>query len=705
MKIRVRFTLLQLLIIAGFLGSMSFVFIQFSRVYHLKQLEIQSIQTSTALKTLEQDTRLFSSRHKNLRFLWEDWKTSFQQFDTLYAEMLNNPYHRLLRQDAIVQKKALDESWTTVKEMEIQPLTGSFQKILSSNLPALIGDNGIKISSQLIGLKEGSESVQVQQLAEIEADFDSLKDSLVMSISIPTEHFIINLSDEIELFSSKLYRITIVISILIQAGGIFFVLLFTRSFSRNTIELERTMAKVSDGNFNINLDIHSGDEFEDISKHFNALTQDLWNRIESMKDMMRDIGSLTGEDTEIGELEDFILELAIDNTGADTGIFMTVEEGMLVLRKALGYFPPPMPLPPMVSSKREFITDWFKNHRIAPGEGILGYVIKSGEPRFVRDNMEGELPDNVKQDSDTFINSAIFIPLIISGSTVGILALALTRIESVFTDMDYAYMRSYGEFISLTLDNMQKYHELLKSHQINREIEVAADIQKTLLPERLPSLNNAEVAAFSDAAKGVSGDYYDIFDLGGGKTAVIICDVSGKGVPASLLMIMIRTIIRSISSPEKRSDRIMAELNRAVTGRMGADRFATISIIILDAENGTLSYSNGAHHPLYILRGETGKYRMFDTDGLPLGIDINASFGHKRIRVRTNDYLVLFTDGLPEARNTDGEELGTDRLLKFIARHADQTPRELTRRVKDYIEDFTSGTKHDDQTFVTLKVG
>ncbi|RKX74938.1 MAG: hypothetical protein DRP49_05305, partial [Spirochaetes bacterium] len=345
MKIRVRFTLLQLLIIAGFLGSMSFVFIQFSRVYHLKQLEIQSIQTSTALKTLEQDTRLFSSRHKNLRFLWEDWKTSFQQFDTLYAEMLNNPYHRLLRQDAIVQKKALDESWTTVKEMEIQPLTGSFQKILSSNLPALIGDNGIKISSQLIGLKEGTESVQVQQLAEIEADFDSLKDSLVMSISIPTEHFIINLSDEIELFSSKLYRITIVISILIQAGGIFFVLLFTRSFSRNTIELERTMAKVSDGNFNINLDIHSGDEFEDISKHFNALTQDLWNRIESMKDMMRDIGSLTGEDTEIGELEDFILELAIDNTGADTGIFMTVEEGMLVLRKALGYFPPPMPLP------------------------------------------------------------------------------------------------------------------------------------------------------------------------------------------------------------------------------------------------------------------------------------------------------------------------------------------------------------------------
>jgi len=705
MKIRVRFTLLQLLIIAGFIGSMSFVFIQFSRVYHLKQLEIQSIQTSTALKTLDQNTRLFSSRHKNLRFLWGDWETSFQQFDELYMEMLSNPYHHLLGQDAIVQKETLGKSWTTVKEGEIQRLTERFQIILSEELPDITGDNGIKISRQLIGLVEGTESIQVQKLTEIEAEFDSLKNSLIADISIPTERFITNLSNEIELISSKLYSFSIVISVFIQAGGIFLVFLFTRSFSRNTMELERTMAKVSEGNFNINLNIQSGDEFEDISKHFNALTQDLWNRIESMKDMMRDIGSITGEETEIGELEDFILELAIDNTGADAGIFMTEEEGMLVLKKAQGYFPPPIPLPPMVSSKREFVSEWFRNHRIAPGEGMLGNVIKSGEPRFVRDNIDGELPDNIKQDSDTFINSAIFVPLIVSGSTIGLLALVLTRSESVFTDMDYAYMRSYGEFIALILDNMQKYHELLKSHKINREIEVAADIQKTLLPERLPSLNNAEVAAFSDAAKGVSGDYYDVFDLGGGKTAIIICDVSGKGVPASLLMIMIRTIIRSISSPEKRSDRIMGELNRAVTGRMGADRFATISIIILDAEKGSISYSNGAHHPLYILRGETGKYRMFDTDGLPLGIDINASFGHKRIRVRTNDYLVLFTDGLPEARNTAGEELGTDRLLKFIARHAGQNPVELTRRVKDYIEDFTSGTKHDDQTFVTLKVG
>jgi len=627
MKIRVKFSLFQLLIVAGFLSSMTFIFVQFSHVYHLKQLEVQSIQTSTTLETLIQNTGLFTSRHMDLISLWENWDSSYQTFEEYFTQMVDNPYHRLLGKAALARRDKMSEDWLSIKDTQIRQLTDNMREAFKGELPYLVGVKGIKVSKKIFEQENEINTGLIQDLTSIETDFNDLNEILKQSISYPMVQFIYDLGIEIEQFSARLYKITIAIAILIQAGGVLLVLFFTRSFSRNTIELERTMAEVASGNFNINLNIRSGDEFEDISGHFNALTQDLWNRIESMKDMMRDIGSISGEEADIEELEEFILELAIDNTGADAGLFMVMEDGYLIEKKVQGYFPPPMPLPPTVSSKREFVTNWFSNHRINPGEGILGQVAASGESRFVRENKEGELPDNMNQESDSFINSAIFVPLIIAEATVGILALVLTRKESVFTDMDYAYMRSYGEFIALTLDNMQKYHELLKSHQVNREIEVAADIQKTLLPERLPNLNNAEVAAFSDAAKGVSGDYYDVFDLGEGKTAVIICDVSGKGVPASLLMIMIRTIIRSISSPEKRSNQIMTELNRAVTGRMGSDRFATISIIILDAEKGVVSYSNGAHHPLYILRGETGKYRMFDTDGLPLGIDINASFG------------------------------------------------------------------------------
>lgn len=704
MRIRNKFTFLQLIIVAGFIGSMAFILIRFNQADNLKQLELRSVESMTELKTMEQKTRLFSSRSMPLDLLWDDWTTSYRRFDYLYSQMLDNPYHRLLGKTATIRKETRLEAWTAIKTLEIEPLGRDFEEALSGDLAGITGNNGLAISREIIGSEIGFDSAQAMQIAELESRFNNLRDSMVASISIPTESFIEDLREKVGQFSGTLLISALAIAILIQAGSAFFVYRFSSNFSKHITQLEQTLAKVANGNFDIDLDIKSNDEFEDIAVHFNILAQDLWARIESMKDMMRDIGNATGEEVDLGELEEFMVELAIDNTGADAGLLMEVEDGMLSMKRSQGYFPPPMTLPPMVASKREYVVDWFETHRIATGEGLLGQILTTAEPRFIRDNKDGELPDNADSESDLFISSAIFIPLNVSGSTIGILALALTRQNAVFTDLDYAYMRSYGEFIALTIDNMQKYYSLVKSHQINREIEVAADIQKALLPEKMPRLKGAEVAAFSDAAKGVSGDYYDVFELGGGKTAVVICDVAGKGVPASLLMIMIRTIIRSISSPEKRADQIMTELNRAITGRMGSDRFATISMVILDSEDGTISYANGAHHPLYILRGDSGKYRMFDADGLPLGIDINATFERKKIRVKTNDYLVLFTDGLTEARNSTGEELGTDRLLRYVARYADQHPRELARRVKDYLDDFTSGAKHDDQTFVALKV-
>ena len=705
MKIRTKFTLIQVIILSGFLVAIGLILFRFNQADKLKNLELRGVQAITELKTLERKTDLFGSRRMPLNLLLGDWKETYRRFDYYYTVMLTDNAHRLLGKGAIIRSNTRLEAWQEIKKLEIEPLVENVERTISSNLVELTGSSGIQLSRLFIGENLGIDSQEVQALDEIDTRFRNLKDSLVASIFIPAENFIEDLRLRVETYSDTLYISTLILAVIIQTGSALAGMRFSRAFSRHMIELERTLTKVAEGNFDINLDIHSGDEFEDLANHFNILTQDLWNRLESMKDMMRDIGSNTGEGTDIGTLEDFILELAIDNTGADAALLMNVEDGMLVLNKILGYFPPPMALPPMVGSKREYVLEWFSSHRIAAGEGILGQVLAGKEPRLVRDNSERELADNADPESDLYINSAIFVPLIISGSVVSIMALCLTRQDVVFTDLDYAYMRSYGEFVAVTLDNIFKYHELVRSHQLNREIEVAADIQKTLLPERMPAIFQAEVAAFSDAAKGVSGDYYDVFDLGENKTAIVICDVAGKGVPASLLMIMIRTILRTISSPEKRADTIMTELNRAISGRLGADRFATIALIIFDTREHVISYSNGAHHPLYILRGESGRYRVFDTDGLPLGIDINAAFGHKNIRVHSNDYVVMFTDGLPEARNPEGQELGTDRLLRFIARHADQNPREMARRVKDYVEDFTTGNKHDDQTFVALKVG
>ena len=216
---------------------------------------------------------------------------------------------------------------------------------------------------------------------------------------------------------------------------------------------------------------------------------------------------------------------------------------------------------------------------------------------------------------------------------------------------------------------------------------------------------NASLYAYSEAAKGISGDYYDAFQLDDNKLLITVCDVAGKGVPASLVMIMIRTILRLITSKTHNAKSVVSILNNLLTARLGIDHFATIGLFIYDNEKKVVSYTNGAHHPLYVYKAEKDKFLKFDTDGLPLGLEADTEFGHKRFQVSMGDYLVLFTDGLNEARNLEGEEFTTNRLLAIIQRNAHMNPYDLTIEIRNNLGEFTEGTsQHDDQTLLLMKV-
>jgi len=681
MNIRSKITFIHFLIAIGFLGSMVLIVLRFNNMHNLKSLELQGANSLTELKTLELKTTLFSKRNQTLGLLLEDWIISIRRFDYLYNEMLNNPAHRFLGKDGIASRDEMVLEWDSAKNNELNPLIEELESAfaLAGEIRNLVGRTTLSISRELLAEEFGSDSAVYLELIEIENHFTRVRELLVTDVFEHAESFIGELRQRISDYVLSLLYTTIAIALAFQLVGSFFALRFSQNFRGHVTQMGDTLAKVASGTFDIKLDIHSGDEFESIAENFNLLTQELWARIESMKNMMNEVGNAIENVSATEEMEKLMLRLAVENTYADAGILMDVNNGELYPKHTQGDFPS---LPS---------TDY----------KILDSV--TGEPLFIRKNM-GELPDNTDSNSEAFISSAIFIPIIQTDEGMGILALVRTKAENYFNDLDYAYMRSYGEFISLTLDNMDKYNQLMNTRKIGREIVVASEIQKSLLPEKMPALQGVEIAAFSDAVKGIGGDFYDVFDVGENKTAIIICDVAGKGVSASLVMVMIRTIIRSISSPEKRADRIMIELNRAISGSVGVDRFATSAIIILDSKNGIVSYSNAAHLPLYVFRGDAGKYYMFDTEGLPLGIENKADFGHKQIKLNKDDYLVLFTDGLSEARNNEGAELGARALLKFVARHSDSNPNELVQLVKNFANEHSDGYEHDDQTFLALRV-
>jgi phosphoserine phosphatase RsbU/P len=539
--------------------------------------------------------------------------------------------------------------------------------------------------------------------------FDDLQTQINNTVVPLAESTSFSVNNDIDKISRNIIRNAILITSLILSFSVFLSAFLSHNVSENIKKLDDAIAQVASGNFHYTMKSTGNDEFSEISHGFNTLTELLWFRIDSLKDVMRDVGKAMENESTAEEFYNLILELAIDSTGAESAVLMLYDEEKkgLTVGHHMGYFPPPIDVPKNVKVKQENIIEWFHSTTIPLTGNLFGEASNGGSSFYIHDNEEQKvLIDNSKPSDSTFISSSIVLSLNAADKKYGVLALAKTEQHTHFNDLDYTYMKSFANFVSITMDNFEKYQKLVKKHEINREVEVAAEIQNSLLPARMPPMKGTQIAAFTHAAKGVSGDYYDVFTLDTNRTAIIICDVSGKGIPASLFMVMFRTVLRTVSNPKLNASEILNLVNREISGNFQSGTFATASLLIVNHKDNTISFSNGAHHPLYIYRANKKTFVKFDTEGLPLGIDVRGDYGHKQLKVNKDDYLFLFTDGLSEARNDKGEELGTGRLLKYASRFVDKTPSRMKELIEELLRSFEGEAgQHDDETFMAIKIG
>ncbi|MCF6334564.1 MAG: serine/threonine-protein phosphatase [Spirochaetales bacterium] len=185
---------------------------------------------------------------------------------------------------------------------------------------------------------------------------------------------------------------------------------------------------------------------------------------------------------------------------------------------------------------------------------------------------------------------------------------------------------------------------------------------------------------------------------------IVICDVVGKGVPASLLMIMIRTIIRLAASPRRSAAQILTILNRAIIGRTEADQFATMSFIIYDESSREIAYANAAHAPLLHYQSKTRKFVEIDTPGLPIGIESSEKYVQKTITLEDGDLLAMYTDGITEARNISNKEYSQYSLQRVLKIDARLSPEKIISSVRSDLESFVGDSRqHDDQTLLVMK--
>ncbi|MBI9098319.1 MAG: SpoIIE family protein phosphatase [Spirochaetaceae bacterium] len=674
------------------------------KAIELQGVNIQSNQYALSLKSAE-----FISDKNRLIDTSEDWLNSYSVFYEELKRFTSNKSLNLLGGEITYILNQIISRWDVI--------FNDYYKPIDIDLNILMVDSSLRdidsSETSIIDLYEKLYAGEIENERLLEK-FTNLEKNMQFIDSSMTEvnGFLDQVLDEINKEIEKtivIYRIqSIQLIAVILALIIVISTLFSRQTTINIKKMESYIAKLANGDFSANLEIKTKDEFGNLTNNFKIFTDTLWQKMDSLRDVMRDIGNSISVDLNQQGFIDNLVELGIDSSNADAGVMFTIDENSkkLVVSNISGYFPPPFQVSKKVSNRKDSIIAYFKSLTIEVGTGLIGEVASSGTPLFIRESVKDDrLPFNSNPEDELFISSLVFIPLLVGNRLLGILGVCRTNENNYFSDLDYSFLRSYGEYSAMALDNLNKYQELLSRHELMKELNVASDIQKNLLPKKLPEMPNASLYAYSEAAKGISGDYYDAFQLDDNKLLITVCDVAGKGVPASLVMIMIRTILRLITSKTHNAKSVVSILNNLLTARLGIDHFATIGLFIYDNEKKVVSYTNGAHHPLYVYKAEKDKFLKFDTDGLPLGLEADTEFGHKRFQVSMGDYLVLFTDGLNEARNLEGEEFSTNRLLAIIQRNAHMDPYDLTTEIRKNLDEFTEGTsQHDDQTLLLMKV-
>jgi serine phosphatase RsbU (regulator of sigma subunit)/anti-sigma regulatory factor (Ser/Thr protein kinase)/transposase len=251
---------------------------------------------------------------------------------------------------------------------------------------------------------------------------------------------------------------------------------------------------------------------------------------------------------------------------------------------------------------------------------------------------------------------------------------------------------------------------LVEQERLQKEMQVAQEIQQSLLPRRVPELEGYEIGALYRAAKEVGGDYYDFVQVDERTVGVVVADVSGKGVPGSLVMTMIRTALRMEARGNRSASDVMARMNTFVTEDMKKGMFVTMFYVVLDSVNRVVTYASAGHNPMILYRGESDATYFLKPKGIPVGIDapdadlFRRTISVERLTLKQEDMLVIYTDGITEAMNPAREQFGEGRLLSAIKKFGHLSAQEFSEALDKEIHEFTSGApQNDDITLVAIK--
>jgi phosphoserine phosphatase RsbU/P len=323
-------------------------------------------------------------------------------------------------------------------------------------------------------------------------------------------------------------------------------------------------------------------------------------------------------------------------------------------------------------------------------QGISGHVVKLKRGIIISDVNKDPHYYRVRPET----KSQMTVPLFSGDNVIGVLVLESDNSDH-FKQSDLESLIAFANFAAIAIDNAELYKDSLTKKHLESELLVASQIHKALLPQRPPNIHGLQIEAINIPSLIIGGDLFDMFHQRKKSLGVAIGDVSGKGAPGAILMAVVYAGFKSLLREVFQVSEVVARLNNLLEQATTAGYFATFWFGILDAGKNTLTYCNAGHNPPILLR-KNKKVELLEKGGMLLGFLPYQSYVQDKIDFNSGDYLVLYTDGISEMKNTAGQEFGEKRLISLLRKHYGRTPIEMKNEILKAVEEFSGSIEFED---------
>ncbi|MBS4027912.1 MAG: PP2C family protein-serine/threonine phosphatase [Ignavibacteriales bacterium] len=400
-----------------------------------------------------------------------------------------------------------------------------------------------------------------------------------------------------------------------------------------------------------------------------------------LNDLARAISGLQSSE----EIIDTIVRRSLRAINAEQGVITLVEKDKAEPMKTL--------VRAMVNS--------MEHEEFHVNELMLGWMQLNKKPLLI---------DNPRSDSrfqfagwDETVRNLLCVPLIVKSELIGVLTVYNKKGLQNFAEDDKRLLSIIAGQSAQVVENARLYEKEQQLFHIRQEVQVAAKIQEELLPKSAPKLSGYDIAGKTISAQTIGGDYFDFIPVNENKLAICLGDVSGKGLPASLLMANVQATLRGITLGTNSASVCIQRSNKLLHQSTGAEKFVTLFYGILDTALHQFCFCNAGHNNPFLFSQESEPLQL-ETGGIVLGMMDDFSYEEETITLQSNDILVIYSDGITEAMNTSEEDFGEERLIKIILQNKNSDASTLVEKIVSEVKSFAGKAEQsDDITLVVVK--